>query len=164
VTKKPFQEKTAANKENLTVNLENGREDNETAFQPKADETGTASPTPSVIASQAMREAKGRVQGAGMKTVEGSAEFAGIPSLKAKDVISIENISGKFSGNWRVKSVRHEINDGGYACSAELARGDTNAGGGQRSKGGRVSPNNGQNAPVPGGAATGPQYVEADVG
>ena len=163
VTKKPFQEKTTANKENVTVNLESGREDNETPFQPKADETGTVSPTPSVIASQAMREAKWRVQGAGMNTVEGSAELVGIPSLKAKDVISIENISEKFSGNWRVKSVRHEINDGGYACSAEVVRSDTNAGGGQRANGGKVSSNNKQSA-ASDNKANGPKYVEAYVG
>jgi len=148
VTKKPFQEKTTAEAEYTTVNLESGREQNETPLQAKDDEAGLIKATPSPTASQARQEAVGRVKSEGIQTVEADAETVGIPQLKAKDIIRIEGISNKFSGVWRVKSVRHSISDGGYLCSLNLVRGDSNVDRSQISKGGKIPANNDQkNAP-----------------
>jgi phage protein D len=144
ITKQPFQEKTTAAAESVTINLEDGREKNETPLQPKDDESGVIKPTPSATASQGKQEAKGSVKTASMGTVEADAETVGIPRLGAKDIIRIEGISNKFSGLWRVKSINHSISDGGYSCRLSLARSDSNAGGAQLSKGGKVPANNDQ--------------------
>jgi phage protein D len=158
VTKKPFQEKTSAEREYITENLADGREEKETPLQPKDDETGNIKPTPSPTAAQGRQEAKGHVVSEGMRTIEANAETIGIPGLKAKDIIRIEGISNKFSGLWRVKSVKHSISDAGYTCGLELARSDHNAGGAQLSKGGKTPANNDQKG------AAGPSFVEANVG
>jgi phage protein D len=165
VTKKPFQEKTNAPEEKVAVNLENDRENNETPLQPKDDEAGLVKATPSATASQAKQEASGRVKSEGMGTVEADAETIGIPGLKAKDIIRIEGISKKFSGLWRVKSVRHSITDGGYGCGLSLVRSDTNAGSAQVSKGGKTPANNDQkSAPGNSNNQSIPATAEANVG
>lgn len=161
VTKKPFQEKASAEGEYVTTNLANGREENETPLQPKDDETGLAKATPSPTAAQGKQEAVGRVKSEGMGTVEASAETIGIPGLKAKDIIRVEGISNKFSGLWRVKSVRHSIDSGGYSCSLDLARSDSNAGSGQLSKGGKIPANNDQKSGA--GTSAGTGAVEVDL-
>jgi phage protein D len=144
VTKKPFQEKTSAEAEYVTENLADGREMNETPLLPRDDESGNVKPTPSPTAARGRQEAKGQVISEGMGTVEASAETIGIPGLKAKDIIRVEGISDKFSGLWRVKSVRHSISDSGYTCGLELARSDSNAGRARLSEGGKIPANNDQ--------------------
>ena len=92
------------------------RTENETALKSSADETGR------VISSPAKHSAKGKVKTSAMNSVEAEAVTIGLPYLKARETVRIENIGSKFSGNWRISRVRHEISSGGYICSLTLNR------------------------------------------
>ena len=62
-----------------------------------------------------------------MQSLEASANVIGLPYLKAKDTITIENIGQKFSGDWRITKVTHSISRSGYTCSLNLAKSNTNS-------------------------------------
>ncbi|MBQ4469283.1 MAG: hypothetical protein IJQ56_11840 [Synergistaceae bacterium] len=98
---------------------------NETPLTQKADEAGRVVATPVHNASQARKLAKGKVKSSGMSSgIEAEAVTIGLPYLKARDTITIENIGRKFSGNWRITKVIHEISNGGYTCKLSLSRND----------------------------------------
>lgn len=92
-------------------------------FNEQYDETGKVISTPATNAGQAKQEAKSTVNAADMGTVEATAKLVGIPFLEAKQTMTILNVGDKFSGDWRVKSVKHIINKSGYICTAEIIRG-----------------------------------------
>ena len=112
----------------VTVNLNNRtvtekRVANETPLTAKADEVGRVVATPVHNASQARKIAKGKVISSGMKSaIEAEAVVIGLPYLKARDTIRIENIGKKFSGDWRITKVVHEISSSGYVCRLSLVR------------------------------------------
>jgi phage protein D len=124
LSKKEIKETTTSKKMGSTVNLETGREENETSHQSKDDETGRVVPTPKPTQALAKQDSEGKVQTGAMKAVEASANTIGLPTLKAKDTVTIENIGKKFSGNWRVKKVKHHISRGGYTCDLTLVKSD----------------------------------------
>ena len=130
LSKKEIKETTDSKKERLTVSLEDGREANETPHQAKDDETGRIVPTPAQTQAQAKQEGGGKVTASAMKAIEGTAKTIGLPTLKAKDSVTIENIGEKFSGNWRVKKVKHHLSRGGYLCELTLVKSDHERGDG----------------------------------
>jgi len=46
----------------------------------------------------------------------------GIPTIAAKEIIEIAGVGSKFSGNYYIKQVRHEIGAGGYLMTLDLQR------------------------------------------
>ena len=98
------------------------RTENETALKSSADETGRVISSPGPTKAYAKHSAKGKVKTSAMNSVEAEAVTIGLPYLKARETVRIENIGSKFSGNWRISRVRHEISSGGYICSLTLNR------------------------------------------
>ena len=100
------------------------RIENETPLSPKADESGRVIPSPAPTQAQVRQSATGKVKTAAIKSIEAEAVTIGLPYLKAKDSITVENIGKKFSGNWRITKVRHEISSSGYSCNLSLSKND----------------------------------------
>ena len=100
------------------------REGNETPLSAKHDESGKVIASPVHDESHAGKTVKGKVKTSSMKSVEAEAVTIGLPYLKARECITIQNIGKKFSGNWRIVSVKHEISNSGYLCSLNLTRND----------------------------------------
>ena len=100
------------------------RTENETPLKSRADETGRVISSPAHSKTQARHVAKGKVQTASMKSIEAEAVTIGLPYLKARETIQIENVGKKFSGSWRITKVRHEISNGGYTCTMTLSKND----------------------------------------
>ena len=96
----------------------------ETPLSTSADEAGKVIASPATSSKMAGHSAKGKVKTSAMKSIEAEAEFIGLPYLKARETITIENIGKKFSGNWRITKVRHQISSSGYTCSVSLAKND----------------------------------------
>jgi len=109
------------------VSLKDGRiieqtKENETKLTENADETGKIISTPAQNSKHAGHLAKGQVKSSAMRAIEAEAETIGLPYLKARDTITIENIGEKFSGDWRITKVTHKISKSGYTCSLSLAK------------------------------------------
>ena len=104
----------------------------ETALNANNDEAGSVKATPAATEAAAARFNKGRVTKGAMKSITASAVTIGLPYLKAKDTITIENIGKKFSGDWRIKKVAHVISKSNYTCSLTLARSNSGGNGGDK--------------------------------
>ena len=100
------------------------RAENETPLKSRADETGRVISSPAPNSTHAKHVAKGKVSSAAMKSIEAEAVTIGLPYLKARETVQIENIGKKFSGSWRITKVRHEISNGGYTCTMTLNKND----------------------------------------
>ena len=100
------------------------RTDNETPLKPRADESGRVISSPAPNSAHARHTAKGKVSTAAMKSIEAEAVTIGLPYLKARETVQIENIGKKFSGSWRITKIRHEISNGGYTCTMTLNKND----------------------------------------
>ncbi len=100
------------------------REGNETPLSSKADESGRVISSPASTKNQAKHVATGKVKSSAMKSIEAEAVTIGLPYLKARETIQIENVGKKFSGSWRITKVRHEISNSGYTCSISLSKND----------------------------------------
>ena len=129
---------------------------NETPLKPQNDEAGKVVSTPLQNSNQARSAAKGKVKSSGMKSIEAEAVTIGLPYLKARDSITVENIGKKFSGNWRITKIRHEISSSGYLCHLSLAKNDFSANiGGQSNKTGeppkKLANSNNNGNPTPAG-------------
>ena len=122
------------------VSVPEKRTENETPLKPRADETGRVISSPAPTKAQARHVAKGKVQTAAMKSIEAEAVTIGLPYLKARESVQIENIGKKFSGSWRITKVRHEISNGGYMCSMTLSKNDHESKGSSSSSGKRPAP------------------------
>ena len=116
------------------------RTKNENPPQAKHDETGVVKASPAPTAALARRSGKGKVKSASMKGIEATATTIGLPYLKAKDTITIENIGKKFSGNWKIKKVSHTISKDSYKCSLTLCKSNYSG-----SKAGGNAPKTGKN-------------------
>ena len=101
---------------------------NETPLNANPDETGAVISTPATNKTQAKNSAKGKVKTSAMTAIEAEAKTIGLPYLKARETITIENIGKKFSGEWRITKVRHEISSSGYTCSLSLAKNNFSGG------------------------------------
>ena len=105
---------------------------NETELTSRADETGNVISTPAQNTKHAGHLAKGKVQSSAMRAIEAEAETIGLPYLKARDSVTIENIGGKFSGDWRITKVLHKISKSGYTCSLSLVKNNFSGGSSQK--------------------------------
>lgn len=103
------------------------REGNETPLSTKHDESGKVIASPVHKEAHAKHVTKGKVRTSAMKSIEAEAVTIGLPYLKARESISIQNIGKKFSGSWRISSVKHEISKSGYFCRLSLKRNDHSA-------------------------------------
>ena len=143
------------------------RTENETPLKSRSDETGRVISSPAQNKSQARHIAKGKVQSAAMKSIEAEAVTIGLPYLKARETIQIENIGKKFSGSWRITRVRHEISSGGYTCSLTLSKNDHEQSGSRKSGSApKVLQKNNQvksAGQVQAGASTKPKKVKVDL-
>ncbi len=106
------------------VSVPEKRAENETPLSPRADESGRVISSPAPNAAHARHVAKGKVRTAAMKSIEAEAVTIGLPYLKARETVQIENIGKKFSGSWRITKVRHEISNEGYKCTMTLNKND----------------------------------------
>ena len=122
------------------VSVPEKRTENETPLKPRADETGRVISSPAPTKAHARHVAKGKVQTAAMKSIEAEAVTIGLPYLKARETVQIENIGKKFSGSWRITKVRHEISNGGYMCSMTLNKNDHESKGASSSSSKRSAP------------------------
>ncbi len=122
------------------VSVPEKRTENETPLKPRADETGRVISSPAPTKAHARHVAKGKVQTAAMKSIEAEAVTIGLPYLKARETIQIENIGKKFSGSWRITKVRHEISNGGYTCTMTLNKNDHESKSSSSSSGKRSAP------------------------
>lgn len=100
------------------------RAENETPLASRADESGRVISSPAHTKSHARHIAQGKVKTASMKSIEAEAVTIGLPYLKARETIQIENVGKKFSGSWRITQVRHEISNSGYTCTLTLSKND----------------------------------------
>ena len=100
------------------------RAENETPLSSRADESGRIISSPAHSKSHAKHIAKGKVKTASMKSIEAEAVTIGLPYLKARETVQIENVGKKFSGSWRITQVRHEISSSGYTCTMTLSKND----------------------------------------
>ena len=100
------------------------RTENETPLSSRADESGRVISSPAHSKSHAKHIAKGKVKTASMKSIEAEAVTIGLPYLKARETVQIENVGKKFSGSWRITQVRHEISSSGYTCTMTLSKND----------------------------------------
>ena len=97
---------------------------NETPLNEQNDEAGRVVATPAESKAQAKSEAKGKVHSSAMGSIKATASTIGLPYLKAKDTITIENVGKKFSGSWRITNVRHSISKDNYTCELKLQKAD----------------------------------------
>lgn len=51
---------------------------------------------------------------------EGTGRCVGLPDLRAGNQVKIEGVGSRFSGTYRLRSVRHTIDDGGYTTQFEF--------------------------------------------
>ena len=139
LTKQPIKESVKAKAgnqsgETVTYSLESGDQlsgslqdkitQNETPLNEQDDEAGRVVATPAETKAQAKSEAKGKVHSSAMGSIEATASTIGLPYLKAKDTITIENVGKKFSGSWRIINVRHSISKDNYTCELKLRKAD----------------------------------------
>ena len=110
------------------------RTENETPLSSRADESGRVISSPAPTKDHARHVARGKVKSASMKSIEAEAVTIGLPYMKARETIQLENIGKKFSGNWRITKVRHEISNSGYTCSISLSKNDHSGGGSSKSR------------------------------
>ena len=66
-----------------------------------------------------------RKEGALMK-IKGELQIVGDPTMVIDNVITIENIGAKYSGNWYIHSAKHTIGSGGYTTNLKVYKNATN--------------------------------------
>ena len=148
------------------VSLPEKRVENETPLKPRADETGRVLSSPGPNKAHARHVARGKVSTAAMKSIEAEAVTIGLPYLKARESVQIENVGKKFSGSWRITRVRHEISNGGYTCTMTLNKNDHESGKNSRHSTPKASTGKGTSAKPAGdvkGGASKPAKVVVDL-
>lgn len=126
-TGEKFIQKSSAAESKYVGNLnDNNTFKLETAKQAKHDETGKAVSSTAADPKSAKAAAKSKARQSVTGAITADAEFIGMPSLAASQIIIINGIGKRLSGKWRVDSVTHKIGDG-YSCSAILSRNDINS-------------------------------------
>ena len=91
--------------------------------------TTTESTTPSKVLvdptkdkTEATNLANSLKKSTGLKEITAKLTIEGDPTLVPNEVITMKNVAKKFSGNWYVIKVTHEISTGGYKTILELNR------------------------------------------
>ncbi len=109
-------DQTVLGKKTLLVDGATGEEKYE------AQETGKVIPTPYQTVQENQDVAEGVKQEAQLDQLEAEATVIGIPNICAKEIIEIAGVGTKFSGNYYIKQVRHEIGGNGYIMTLGLSR------------------------------------------
>ncbi|MBI5788693.1 MAG: phage late control D family protein [Candidatus Schekmanbacteria bacterium] len=107
---------TVLGKKTLMVDGATGEEKYE------AQETGKIIPCPEQTKKDNQALAESVKQNAQLDQLEAEATVIGIPTIAAKEIIEIAGVGNKFSGNYYIKQVRHEIGAGGYLMTLDLKR------------------------------------------
>jgi phage protein D len=107
---------TVLGKKTLLVDGATGEEKYE------AQETGKVIPTPYQITQENQELAEGIKQEAQLDQLEAEAVVIGMPTIAAKEIIEITGVGNKFSGNYYIKQVRHDIGGSGYLMTLDLKR------------------------------------------
>lgn len=105
----------------------------EIVFDENADRIGereVVSPDVKQVKCESEEEAKNIASShsakAKAKVLTATLEVEGEPLLSAGQVVTIENVAKRYSGNWRFRSVKHNIKGQGYTCECEMDRNSTN--------------------------------------
>lgn len=123
-TGKPFAPKSDASQSKYLVNMKDGSEKRETKRDSKHDETGAVAVSTAETAKEAENAAKRKAGSSVKDAIKADIETIGLPYLCAGMTITIDNIGKKFSGDWKIVSVRHIIDDNGYTCDIEAIKKD----------------------------------------
>jgi phage protein D len=102
-------DQTVLGKKTLLVDGATGEERYE------SQETGKIIPTPHPTRMENREVAEGIKKEAQLDQLEAEVTVIGIPTIAAKKIIEITSVGAKFSGNYFIKQVRHEIGSGGYS-------------------------------------------------
>jgi len=109
-------DQTVLGKKTLLVDGATGEEKYE------SQETGKVIPTPYQTTQENQELAEGVKQEAQLDQLEAEAVVIGIPTITAKEIIEIAGVGSKFSGNYYIKQVRHDIGASGYLMTLDLQR------------------------------------------
>jgi hypothetical protein len=102
----------------------------------------------------AQREADARFIRSERETFKVSMQVVGDPTLRAKQIVELRNVSALLSGKYHVNEVKHTISGSGYVCDLKLTRDSHShaAASGNTTPGAGGAPNN--QKPPPGGTLT----------
>lgn len=91
---------------------------------------GTASTHPSsaATAGRAQREADARFVRNERASIKLTMQVVGDPTLRAKAIVELRNISTLLSGRYHLNEVKHTISGSGYVCDLKLTRDGTSKG------------------------------------
>jgi phage protein D len=84
--------------------------------------TDTARPSAAATQSRAQREADARFVRSERETFKLSMQVVGDPTLRAKQIVELRNLSAMLSGKYHVNEVKHTISGSGYVCDLKLTR------------------------------------------
>ena len=87
--------------------------------------TASVHPSTASSAGRAKREAAARFRRAERATIKLSLRAVGDPTLRAKSIVEVRNISRLLSGKYYVTDAKHVISSGGYTCNLKLTRDGT---------------------------------------
>lgn len=124
VTGEPFTPKGSAAEAKYLVDLKDGGDRRETPPDEAHDETGRVAVTTSPNTTAATDAAKSRATNAAKGAISADIVTIGLPYLAATTAIVLEGVGRKYSGSWKVKGVRHVIDDSGYICEIEAVKSD----------------------------------------
>jgi phage protein D len=71
---------------------------------------------------EAREIALAKLEASSMEFITGKGVCMGMPELRARSVIELKGIGGRFSGNYYVTSATHTIDNSGYRCEFEVKR------------------------------------------
>ena len=69
---------------------------------------------------------KSSTKKATLKVLAGTLTVEGNPMLKPNEIVTIENVAKRHSGNWLTEKVTHDISAGGtYTCTVDVVKNGT---------------------------------------
>jgi hypothetical protein len=71
---------------------------------------------------RAQREANARFVRSEREAFKLSMQVVGDPTLRAKEIVEVRNISALLSGKYHINEVKHTISGSGYVCDLKLTR------------------------------------------
>lgn len=84
--------------------------------------TATLAPSVASTEAQLQQQAQARFRQAERSSVQLSLRIVGDPSVHAKSIVELRNISGLLSGKYYVTQVKHSLSAAGYFCDLKLVR------------------------------------------
>ena len=87
--------------------------------------TASVHPTSAATAGRAGREAAARFRRAERSTIKLTLQVVGDPTVRAKSIVEVRNVSELLSGKYYVTEAKHTIAGSGYACDLKLTRDGT---------------------------------------